>query len=345
MNDHKKHIVFCTPGFPKNEDDSTCIPPLQAFVKTLYELNQFHITILSLHYPLNKSYRWHGIEVYAVGANNNKFPFRLYSWKKFNSTLYRINKVKKIDILHSFWATDVSYLIQKISKRLRIPHFITLMGQDVDASNKYLNRIKPIASQLICVSERQAELLIQHYKVSSTIIPWGIDRIKTNKKEIAIDILGVGSLIPLKNFNLFIDVVAILAKKGKVKKAMIIGEGELFSHLKEKIDQLELTEVITLTGKLPRNEVIEKFQTSRVFLHTSEYESLGYVFQEALATSTPIVSKAVGISKECEVWKIGSNTSELVLAVEEFLQYTTPLNFEVLRMEETVKAYIDSFYS
>ena len=52
MNDKQKTFVILTPGFAKDEADSTCIPTQQNFVRALKELYpQLNIIILAFDYP------------------------------------------------------------------------------------------------------------------------------------------------------------------------------------------------------------------------------------------------------------------------------------------------------
>lgn len=343
--DSKKHIVICTPGFAAHEDDSTCIPPLQAYVKELSKHNKINLTVISLHYSSKSKYSWHGVEVIAIGANNNKFPFRFISWKKFQKAIQSIHQNHPIDILHSFWATDVAYIAQKAADKLGVEHFITLMGQDVLGTNKYFNRIKPTVNQLICVSDRQAQMLNKHFnKEAVHVIPWGIDAYSISGKNLPVyDVIGVGSLTELKNYSLFVEVIAELHKKGKITKAVLIGDGPEEEKLKQKAKEKGLEEVLQFTGRLNRDEVLLYMEKSKIFLHTSQYESLGYVFQEAISTKTPIVSTPVGMAQEKNYWRIGETKQELAEHTIHFLETTEQYDFEVYSMQQTVEAYLSVY--
>ena len=65
-------VVLLTPGFAASEDDTTCLPLQQSFVrrlKTIYpELN---IEILAFQYPyFIGTYKWHGINVMTFNGKN-----------------------------------------------------------------------------------------------------------------------------------------------------------------------------------------------------------------------------------------------------------------------------------
>ncbi len=55
---YSKHIVILTPGFPKNEQDTTCIPPLQAYVENFTAIHpEIKMSIISFQYPFFKLFR------------------------------------------------------------------------------------------------------------------------------------------------------------------------------------------------------------------------------------------------------------------------------------------------
>ena len=64
------HIVFLVPGFPKDENDTTCIPALQLFVRNFNSVNpQLKINVIAFQYPYKKKgYSWNGIKVYSAGG-------------------------------------------------------------------------------------------------------------------------------------------------------------------------------------------------------------------------------------------------------------------------------------
>ena len=88
-------------------------------------------------------------------------------------------------------------------------------------------------------------------------------------------------------------------------------------------------------------------QQSKIFLHTSTYESQGYVFVEALHLGMYIVSLKTGLAHENKKWKVvlAPKKETLAKAVHEFLNMD--LTFEPLQLynvEKTVADYV-SIYS
>src|SRR5579864_4691250 len=98
-------FIILTPGFPRDEDDTTCLPWLQAFVLSVKKLfPTLQLTIVAFQYPFEaKNYQWHGITVIAIGGANRTKLRRLLTWRKVWSWLNLLTrKTKTIGVL-SLW--------------------------------------------------------------------------------------------------------------------------------------------------------------------------------------------------------------------------------------------------
>ena len=141
----------------------------------------------------------------------------------------------------------------------------------------------------------------------------GIDtKYFNSEKEKDIDILAVGSLIPLKQYDIFIETVAEIKKQIPGIKAKLIGKGPERDRLEKLISQLGLQSNITLTGELSYHEVVEQMQRAKVFLHPSSYEGFGVVLIEALYAGCHVVSFTKPMKQEIEHWHIVSSKEEMI---------------------------------
>ena len=116
------------------------------------------------------------------------------------------------------------------------------------------------------------------------MIPLGADPVQfsTQHFERDIDILGAGSLIPLKQYDIYIDVVFELKKKLPCIKTMICGNGPEHDKLRSMIEERDMQSNITLAGEISHDQVLKLMQRSKIFLHPSNYEGYGTVCLEAL---------------------------------------------------------------
>ncbi len=338
----KSHIVFLTPGFAESEKDSVTIPALQVYLKTLQiSLPNTVMTILSFQFPFSyEIYKWHGIKVVPLNGKNHGFK-KLWIWHKAYKTLKDLHKNQPISCLHSFWIGECSFIGEKFTKKHNIKHLITAMGQDVLKPNKYIKSIYKSDSKIITLSKRHSKLLKQNFDINSLIIPWGIAKQEFPEiQEKPIDILGVGSLNEIKNYALFVKVIKKLSQKLDSLKVELIGDGHLNREIENEISEKNLQDTIKLTGKLSRKLVLDKMSKAKILLHTSCYESFGYVFLEAFFSGMHIVSFDVGIAQKSERWKICENIDDMQDSLIKLLQYENKMERKLLfNIDNTVLAY------
>lgn len=336
-----KHIVLITPGFAKNEQDSTCIPTLQGLVNELRKKNDIQITIVAVHYPhTSESYEWNGVKVYPLEGNNVRGFQKISLIKKGLRKLKEIHSNLKIDQIQCFWLSDAAVIGSRFAKKNGIKCSITLMGQEALNEKKYLKLIRG-DNQYVALSTMQKSQIEENLKLSiDEVIPFGIEEIELHQdKKRSIDILGVGSLIPLKNYEQLVRTVALLQSENQFK-VELIGEGPEMNKLKELSEDLGAE--ITFLGQLEREEVLSKMRESKVLFHPSNYESFGYVFMEALACGMGIVSENVGCALDFkqENWTISENEDfgAAILHQLELSNKRKRSNFVTMRL--TVEKYL-----
>ncbi|MGX7667209.1 glycosyltransferase [Flavobacterium pedocola] len=337
--------MILTPGFPENESDTTCIPALQLYVKALQQLSDFEITIISFHYPDKKTkYHWNQIPVIALGGSSRLS--KLLLWKRASEVLKQLHQQKRISVLHSFWLGECALIGNWFARKKNIRHLTTLMGQDALKQNGYA-KILPIKKmKLVTLSGFHQQVFYQNHKVTTEIIPWGIaaeDFPQATEK--SIDIIGIGSLIPIKNHALFMDVVGELSKIRPIN-AVLVGDGILKDKLDQKIRELNLETTLQLKGELPYLETLKLLSKAKILLHTSTYESFGLVFAEALQSKTLIVSEKTGCTFETENWVTATSKEEMIEAcltlLDKPFSEVTPNPFLITKtVERYLKRYAD----
>ncbi|WP_034061050.1 glycosyltransferase [Lacinutrix jangbogonensis] len=339
-----QHIVFLTPGFAKFEDDSTVIPALQVYMKSLRKaLPDARLTMLTFQFPFTeKKYDWCGIEVIPLNGKNKRLR-KLWTWNKALRILNKLHKTQKIDIIHSFWIGECSKIGERFSKKHSINHVVTVMGQDASIKNSYAKSLINSNTEIATLSENHQADLVNTYNLKSTIIPWHLDVAEFPVlQENTIDILGVGSLNTIKNYIDFIEIISVLTKSRPNLNIKIIGDGRLRNTLETKIKNLGLQNNIKLLGKLNRKEVLNYMSKTKILLHTSKYESFGFVFLEALYSGMHIGSYNVGLAKPSQNWKVCNGKPELIAACEALLKLpnTIKTRVELSSEKETINSYI-----
>ena len=295
MENKQETLVILSPGFPENEADTTCLPFQQSFVKSLGDICPgLKIIVIAFQYPFyTGSYQWNGIDVIAVGGKNKGRLFRLLTWIKTWLILRKLNREFQILGLLSFWLGECSFVGHYFASQNKLNHYTWLLGQDVKKGNKYFRWAEPRGDSLIALSDFLAAQMKKNYGVNiQNVIPAGIDPslFSDHFTRRDIDILGVGSLIPLKQYHLFVETVAFLKTFFPGIKAVICGKGPELDALQELVRVRGLENNLTLAGELPYRDVLAMMQRSKILLHPSNFEGFCGVLPEALYSGAHVVS-------------------------------------------------------
>ena len=339
---NNKHILIITPGFPADENDFLCIPPLQEFLKSFKSRFPFLIiTVIALHYPYQtKKYSWNGISIISLAGKNKSIKKPLL-WYKIINEAKKINESNPVSVIHSLWLGECAMIGNILAKKFNCNHVCTLMGQDVKSSNKYLRLLKNKKITIVALSKNQSDQFFNlTNKNVDEIIHWGIDDIPVSNCERDVDLLAVGSLITLKNYSFYIKLVEKVKQKYPDIKCMIAGAGPEEFSLKKLAIENEVEKNIEFKGILNRTEIFKLMQRSKIFIHPSKFEGSGYVFAEALANGLTIVSFNVGYAQPHPKWFIAGEEEEFINITLNLL--TSKLDFSAINpfpLAETVSRY------
>ncbi len=292
----KPTLIIVTPGFPTNEQDTSCLPAFQQFVLSLKtQFPQNNLMVISFQYPFEKKeYTWNGISVIALGGKNRSKLFRVMIWLKAYQVLSRIKKQHSIMGIVSLWATECALVANTFAKKNKLKHLIWIIGQDAKVTNKYIALIKPEPGQLMAMSDfLKDEFFKNHHITPGFVVENGIKESvfpEFNINERPIDIFGAGSLIPLKNYSLFIELIAEVKLIFPDIQAAIAGGGEEKNKLQDLINKYDLSKTITLLGAKTHAETLDLMNAGKLFLHTSFYEGNSTVLMEALYSGCKVIS-------------------------------------------------------
>lgn len=310
-------LLILTPGFPQNEEDTTCIPYLQDFVLGLQQYYpDLHIKIITFQYPFQRGhYTWHGIPVFSAGGANRKGLFRWLTWRRVKRQAAQW--INKETVVHSFWLTEAAEVAADIARKNRLKHIATIMGQDALLTNAYLQRIPFGNVQVVAPNEKAAGYFHIHTaRDVAAIIPHAIAPIPFVVSERDIDVLFVGSFIELKQPFLFVEAVASLTSRWPHLKAEMMGDGPLLKSVTATIQNQSIP--ITLHGKTDRKAVHAAMLRTKVLVHTSRYEGHSTVISEALACGCRVVCFAVGHAAHPHIEEV-ADIAEMIAAVENAL--------------------------
>lgn len=343
-----KTLVILIPGFPADESDSTCLPVQQEFIRNLQQQHrELRIVIISVQYPaIREEYVWNNMRVISLNIQHG-FYLRL-RWIRIWNTLYRLRQENKIAGVLCFWCTEPSIPACWFARLFHIPHFIWIMGQEAKPFNKVIKILHPTSSELVSLSDFLYEEFLKNYKIRpGYVIPLGINSEPAEEIEAQrnIDILGVGSLIPLKQYDLFLQIVKQLTSDFPNLKSVICGKGEQKESLLAIIKDFGMEKNVELIGEIPHSEVIKMMHHAKILLHTSSYEGFGLVCLEALSAGAFVISFHKPMRQQIHQWHIVNNPVHMYEAALELLQDPGAERRSVIpfTMQQTTQKIMDLF--
>jgi glycosyltransferase involved in cell wall biosynthesis len=348
--DSRRKFIILTPGFPSSELDTTCLPMQQFFVRTLQEqYPSFQVIVISFQYPYHQQqYNWFGIPVIPFGGRNRGGVARLMLRKKLLKKLEEIHRRPGIAGILSFWYNECAFVGHAFAKTHGLPHRCWILGQDARKDNKYPARTGLGGPELVALSDfLQQEFLRNHGARPATVIPPGVDAAKFENPggPRPVPVIGVGSLIPLKQYDRWIKIIAGIKKEYALTTAVLIGAGPEEKKILALIQQLDLMQVVRLTGEISHPAVMDLMQQARVFLHTSSYEGFSGVCLEALAAGCQVISFVQPMNEPISNWMVVADENEMIRqALAVLLQPQRPITaLPVYSMQDCVHRMMELF--
>ena len=239
-----------------------------------------------------------------------------------------VNKIKEwnLDIIHTHTEFGIGTFARVIGKQFDIPvvHTYHTMYEDYvhyitkgyfDKSSKkiveYLTKFycDKTIEELIVPTKKTYDLFKEKYKYDRNvhIIPTGIEierfykekiskeKLDKKKEELGIkkgDIitLFVGRIASEKSVDFLIENQAVLNKKYKNSKLLIVGDGPDLENYKELAKKLKIDNNVIFTGKVPWVEIPIYYNIGDIFVTASHTETQGLTVIEAMASSLAVVA-------------------------------------------------------
>ncbi len=194
------------------------------------------------------------------------------------------------------------YAAKKVGVPIRIAHSHSTTNKKEWKKNLLKQMLRPFskryATDYICCSELAGRWLFgdkaydngEVYLLNNAI---DLDKFaydenvrKAKRKELKISddtlVIGhIGRFVAQKNHTFLIDIFNELHKQNKNSLLLLAGQGPLIDEIKNKVNDLNLTESVKFLGQ--RNDANELYQAFDVFLLPSLYEGLPVVGVEAQA--------------------------------------------------------------
>ena len=326
-----KRLLFLVPAFPKNEATSFTVPFIQQFVSAFCEEFKVSVDLLSLYEPIGDEYHWQGLKVIPLnGPMKGNLITKALFIRKSAKYVARLHQANNYDGLLSFWYRETALIGNLAAKKLQLLHFTWLQGQDVLRTNKYMRITRPNAGQLVALSDFQNNFLYQSFGIKAAkVAPFALNAQfmpEFNESDRPIDIMGAGSLIPIKNHSFFLEVILEIKKKRKALNVVIAGNGPLEDKYRSFTVAHNLENTVTFTGLLNHSETLDYMNRSKVFLHTSTYEGGGMVCLESLYLGCHLISTLPIVKRAGNQFLYSTNKNEIVDHILDILDNNRPNN-------------------
>ncbi|MEJ6399585.1 glycosyltransferase family 4 protein [Nicoliella lavandulae] len=265
---------------------------------------------------------------------------------------YQIAKKLNLDIVHTQTEFSMGIIGKFVAKNLRIPCLHTYHTMYEDYLHYVANGklLKPIhvkegtlafchkMSGVVAPSERVLDTLTS-YGVKSPIrvIPTGIDVAKYDQTDSmnlrgqfgfndqTPILLSVSRLAFEKNINELIDAMPKIIERVPDTQLVIVGDGPAKESLEAQVKALHLTDNVVFTGEVNNDEVSHYYHMANIFVSTSNSESQGLTYIEAMAAGVKvIVVKSAYTDDLLNDKSLGmtfSTEDEFINDVAEYLKY------------------------
>jgi len=227
-----------------------------------------------------------------------------------NTRKYFSNKLEKdYDVAIAFkQGKSTSFVANKVNANTKITRFIHGKIKYKGLNKEYYKNQYKRFDSVVTLNEGIKDLLIKKFEIAENkikVLPdtVDVDRVINSSEEFIINrntkyvFSTIGRIVPLKGFDMAIDVAEILVNKGidDFKWYFIGGakDKNYLKSLKELLKDKNLEKQIEFTGDLSNPFPYTK--VTDIYLHTSKVESFSYAICEARILGKPVLAtKTIG---------------------------------------------------
>ena len=240
---------------------------------------------------------------YFLKHNSNRFD--MYGWQKYIDFTGRAiaRKLQTTDIIHlhghPYWEQvyDVksSNLIFTIHNLYRKDDFSSGWEKTINYLTHNMIKVCKKSNKIISVAKWLQNSLKRIYNLDSEYIPNGVNLEEFNNRngnlfrsKFKIEdefYLFVGRATKYKRPELFVS----LAQQLPQRKFVMVGRGLTKDNLKRYYGK-EIPKNVICIGEPERNDVVNAFDASKVFILPSANETFGIVILEAMASKKPVIA-------------------------------------------------------
>ena len=248
-----------------------------------------------------------GIKVYALNLPVGRVPkFILQKIRTYGlQCLYKmiLREQGKPDVMHAHFSS-IGFTASVLKEKYNVPfvlteHLSALMKPTINkevfaiANQAYIN-----ADSLITVSPELKDILLKKFNREAIYIPNIVDTnlffYTPRSSDEVFRFISIGGLICRKRMDLTIEAFARAFPSAKKVTLTIFGEGPERVNLESIIQKYKIDDRVKLMGLQYRRDISKLLKISDCFVLSSQAETFGVVYIEALASGVPVIATKCG---------------------------------------------------
>lgn len=267
---------------------------------------------------------------------------KINKYIRFFIDVFKKVKANDYDLIYVHYIGHSLLPLRLVQHSVKKPLVVNAHGSDVFTNSKVGTFIQKLVTPLIkkanlvvVPSDYFKDIVSEKFMIKKENIfvspSGGIDTKLFKPQEIQKEIFTIGYVSRIdkgKGWDTLLDAVSLLNAKGFSFRVLMLGGGAEENLLLQKIEDLELENVVKFLGPKPHSELVSYFNQMSVFAFTTTRlaESLGLVGLEAMACGVPVVGSNIGglpsYIKDGGNGKLfeAGNVEELVKSLEYFMK-------------------------
>lgn len=238
---------------------------------------------------------------------------RFLEWS-IQGRLARDLKTFQPDAVLSYWAHPDGTVAVRIARQLGIPAVtmvggsdVLLLGREGQRRNVILNTLtqsdaviavsEDIAQHIVADGVPQNKVHVVRRGVNRELFHPGDKAAARHKLGLPVDariLIGVGRLVPVKDWPTLIAACGLLPQDKTPTHCYLLGDGPLHGSLQQQIDQLGLQGKVILKGSQSQAALADWYRAADLIVLPSVSEGIPNVLLEAIASGLPFVATRVG---------------------------------------------------
>lgn len=239
---------------------------------------------------------------------NDRYIFHLKHLKVLKDVQKRMD-IKKYNIMHAHSLFSNGYIAYKLKQRYNTPYIVAVRNTDVNLFFSKIIYLRKIginilknAEKVIFISEPYKKYAVDKFipegyrkliEDKSVAIPNGIDEFWLENKynqhvspeDNKIKLIYAGRIDGNKNIETSIKACELLIEQGYDVRYKIVGE-----IMDEKYDDfISRYSFIKYIPHCQKEELIEHYRSSDIFIMPSKHETFGLVYAEAMSQGLPVI--------------------------------------------------------